>query len=271
MRPIYYLYVAAFKGSGPVQFAVPDQGRPSSVHPQPRFIIRCVRLSFYPFDGWVPFVSSNTETGIVAGIDECRHGPDERTSAAQGQRADCSCEAAQMLQALYDEHFHLLVNNLRKLFGAGPPDPEDVVQQAFRKILERGDLSDIADLPRYLWGTARNLVIEAKRAEDVRTGRDFEIEHLFFSGAGVGSSPEIVLSSREQLRLINAALGKMPITRRRAFLLHRLDGLSLSETARRLGLSRNAVTKHVARAAKDIDLALADVSDEQDERKENDR
>ena len=185
---------------------------------------------------------------------------DEENDAAAPIRVRASTANAKLadldLGALYRKKAGIFANALRRLFGAGPPDPEDVVQQAFQKLVERSDLSDIRDPEAFLWRTARNLVINEKRAQNTRSKRDFEIEHLFFPDRGVALSPERVTSAREQLALINETLGKMPVTRRRAFLLHRVQGLSLTETARRLHLSRSAITKHVYRAAADIDLAL---------------
>ncbi|MEM1191665.1 MAG: sigma factor-like helix-turn-helix DNA-binding protein, partial [Pseudomonadota bacterium] len=60
----------------------------------------------------------------------------------------------------------------------------------------------------------------------------------------------------EQLHIIEDALWKMPKRRRDAFLMHRVEGLTLTETGRRLGVTRHAIIKHVARAADDIDRAL---------------
>ncbi|MEM1019146.1 MAG: sigma-70 family RNA polymerase sigma factor [Pseudomonadota bacterium] len=164
-------------------------------------------------------------------------------------------------EALYQDNAAVLANNLRKLFGAGPPDPEDIVQQAFQKVLERDTLEDIDSLPNYLWRTARNIMITAKRKDDTRSNRDFDVEQIFFPTKGVSLSPENVFSARNQLARINDVLAAMPKTRQRAFYLHRIDGLSISETARRLGLSRSAITKHIVKAAKEIDQALAEGGD----------
>ena len=54
------------------------------------------------------------------------------------------------------------------------------------------------------------------------------------------------------------ALRTMPEKRRRIFILNRLEGLSYTEIARRTGIGRTAVTKHVARATADIDAALGE-------------
>lgn len=142
------------------------------------------------------------------------------------------------------------------MFGAGPPDPEDVAQQAFEKLLERGDCSDIAALDAFLWRSARNLMLKGKRHEDVRAKYDFEIEQLFFPRRGDTSTPEGVLRTKEELAAINQALREMPEKRRRAFILHRVDGLPVVEVAKRLGIARSPANRHISRAYRDIELRL---------------
>ncbi|MEM0928725.1 MAG: sigma-70 family RNA polymerase sigma factor [Pseudomonadota bacterium] len=160
------------------------------------------------------------------------------------------------LVALYQQRAPKLTATLRKMFGNGPPDPEDVVQQAFQKILERGDCSDIEDLNAFLWRTARNICLKGRRHEDVRAKFDFEIEHLFFPQRGDDSSPEGVLSTKEELHAINEALRAMPDTRRRAFVLNKVEGLTVTDVAKRLRIGRSPATRHISRAMRDIELHL---------------
>ncbi|MEM8862595.1 MAG: sigma factor-like helix-turn-helix DNA-binding protein [Chloroflexota bacterium] len=56
---------------------------------------------------------------------------------------------------------------------------------------------------------------------------------------------------------MNQALGDMPAKRRRAFVLHKVDGLSVSEVARRLKIARSPAQKHINKATQDIAVALA--------------
>lgn len=162
------------------------------------------------------------------------------------------------IAALYRKHSGSLVLALRKMFGNGPPDPEDVAQQAFQKLIERPDRSDIRDLKAFLWRTARNAFLNGLDKEGVRTRHDFEIEHLFFPSRGDETTPETVLGVKEELRTINDALREMPAKRRHAFLLHKVEGLPVSEVARRLGIARTPARKHIMRAAHDIELRLAE-------------
>ncbi|MEL7130047.1 MAG: sigma-70 family RNA polymerase sigma factor [Pseudomonadota bacterium] len=162
------------------------------------------------------------------------------------------------LDSLYQETSSELTGYLRKRFGDGPPDPEDVTHEAFARLAEHTDLSGIKHLRAFLWRIARNLMLDGIRRVDVRSRYDFEIEHLFFALEGLDNSPENVLEVREQLRLVNDVIGNMPDNRRKAFILHRIDGLNFSQIARKLGMTPRAVIKHVGRAALDIKDALKD-------------
>ncbi|MEM8700113.1 MAG: hypothetical protein AAGF44_13145 [Pseudomonadota bacterium] len=83
------------------------------------------------------------------------------------------------LEAVYHRKLGLLVASLRRSFGAGPQDPEDVAQQAFQKILEWPDISAIRNLDASRWRTARNLGLQEKRSDRVRARYDFEVEQIF--------------------------------------------------------------------------------------------
>lgn len=174
------------------------------------------------------------------------------------------CEASDRsrdedINALYRDHSDELIVSLRKAFGAGPPDPEDVAQQAFQKLIERRDRSDIQDLKAFLWRTARNTLLKAINKEGVRSRHDFEVEHLFFPMRGDDSTPERVLEVKEELRAINDVLRRMPEKRRHAFLLHKVEGLSVAAVARRLGISRTPAQKHITRAAQQIEVHLTEI------------
>ena len=51
-----------------------------------------------------------------------------------------------------------LVALLRNEFGEGPPSPEDVANQTFMKLLERGNVDDVRDLEAFSWIMAMNIV-----------------------------------------------------------------------------------------------------------------
>lgn len=180
----------------------------------------------------------------------------EPTTASRGRETECDGDVVE----LYRDHSRELVASLRKAFGSAPADAEDVAQQAFQKLIERGDRSDIRDLKAFLWRTARNTFLKALGRDGVRSRHDFEIEHLFFATRGDDASPERSVQVAEELKAINEVLRQMPEKRRHAFLLHKVDGLSVAAVARRLGISRTPAQKHINRAAHQIEVRLTELT-----------
>ncbi|MEM6573424.1 MAG: RNA polymerase sigma factor [Pseudomonadota bacterium] len=158
---------------------------------------------------------------------------------------------------LYEDTIRQLSASLRKQFGAGPPDPEDIAQQAFEGLLKREDLSSVRNPRAFLWGAARNLMINAKRSLGVAARNELDVETQFFSSRGYGIDPERVISAEEEIKLVNETLKRMPERRRRAYYLRRVESLTITEIAKRLKISQAAASKHIARASADIDRAFA--------------
>lgn len=165
------------------------------------------------------------------------------------------------LQAITASDMYQLSTVIRKRFGNGPLDPEDVAQEAFRRLLERGNTSAIDNIKGFLWRTACNLVLDALKSTKSRAKYDAEITQLFSSFKSDSMSPENTVLIKQQLVLINSMLRKMPVKQRRAVILYRVDGLSQSEIARRLKLSRSMITKLIADAHAELSALFLDDSE----------
>lgn len=165
--------------------------------------------------------------------------------------------------ALYRDYAQELSDGLRGRYGSGPPDPDDVTQEAFRRVFERGDLSSIDNLRAFLWRTARNLMLSLKARDATPQKYAFEVEQIFFPLRGDNSSPETVLIAKEQLQALNAHLRAMPEKRRLALLLYRIEGMTLSEVGKELEIGRTAVSKHLAKAEAEINALFLAGTDDQ--------
>lgn len=164
------------------------------------------------------------------------------------------------LTSFYNEYLETLVAGLRKQFGGGPPEPEDIAQQAFQKLVERDDLSKIKNLQAFIWRIARNMILDHKRAQDVRSRYDFEVEKLYFPLKNDVSTPEDVLLVQEQLNIVKKIVDELPERRRQALLLNRIEGLSVTEVGKQLGISRPSAAAHIAKAMAKLSMAFIDSS-----------
>ena len=161
------------------------------------------------------------------------------------------------IDALYRAHAGDLVAWLRKMFGDGPPEPEDMAQQAFLKLMDRPDRADIRDLKAFLWQTARNTCLNSLAGKATRQRHAAEIQRQYYPAEAGPATPARALLAERELTAINAALRRMPEQRRHAFLWHRVEGLPVAEVARRLAIARGPARRHIARAARDIEAYLA--------------
>lgn len=177
-----------------------------------------------------------------------------------GAEEDLHDEGRQSVFAkLYRQYFSDLVIGLRATYGAGPPDPEDVAQQAFAKLKARGSYDEISDLEGFVWIAARNIVMSEKRAMRVRSDHAIQtISEALWSEGCDDFDPERVLMAKEELDLVMQALKDMPERRRTIFLANRIDGLTPEAAGKKCGVSRSSAVRHIGLATAAIAEALAE-------------
>lgn len=121
----------------------------------------------------------------------------------------------------------------------------DLVHDIFLRLWERA-AGRLAEPAAYLTRSARNAAIDHIRAEKRRS--EFFGNLLPEQYASPPASPDDIVSARQALRSIDDVLEALPTRTRHIFLLNRVHGRSFSEIAEVIGISRRAVTKHMARA-----------------------
>jgi RNA polymerase sigma-70 factor (ECF subfamily) len=125
---------------------------------------------------------------------------------------------------------------------------EDVVHDAYVRVLERSSDEPIEQPRAFLYRTALNLVIDGHRRNTLRQIEPLEAldaDERFYS-----PSPQATLAQGQRLEMVQRALNELPTVCRDCFLLRKLEGLSHLEIAERLGVSRSVVEKHIVNAMK---------------------
>lgn len=159
------------------------------------------------------------------------------------------------VERAYRQYWSELCAYVRKTFGAGPPEPEEVAQGAFARFaaVEPAEI----DHPRaFLYRTAHNIVMDHRRREAVRTRLSAEVAILDFGGETANSDSERVLSAKERLSIVDATVRKMEPRRRKVLIMHAIHGLNYTEIARRMGVSPTRVTQLFAEAVAQCNAAL---------------
>ena len=151
------------------------------------------------------------------------------------------------LALLYRRHWQEICGYVRRRFGAGPPEPEDVAQAAFMRLSARSDIADLQNPRAFLYRVAHNLAIEERRRHEARARLEAEAAPLDPADTD-DRDPERVLSGKERRRLLEIAFATLEPRTRQIVIMSRQDELSSAEIARRLRLSPTQVKRLMAQA-----------------------
>jgi RNA polymerase sigma factor (sigma-70 family) len=164
-------------------------------------------------------------------------------------------EKVRDVRVLYERHWPELCGYLRKRFGAGPPEPQDVAQQTFLRYAVSRSFSEVRNERAYLFRIAHNVLVEERRRIAAR--RTVAASLLTRSPASADElTPERLLIGTEHLDILRSVINTAPEVRRRSFILNRFDGLPCAEIARQTGYSESAVKKHVTLLLADLEMAM---------------
>lgn len=131
---------------------------------------------------------------------------------------------------------------------------EDVVHDAYLRVLERSSDTPIEQPRAFLYRTALNLVIDDHRRNALRQVEPLEIldnEERYFA-----QSPQCPLDHGQRLDMLQRALAELSPACRESFLLRKIEGLSHAEIAEQLGISKALVEKHIVNAMKHCRLRI---------------
>lgn len=161
-----------------------------------------------------------------------------------------------LLDDIYRRHWLELCHYLKKTFGAGPPEPEDVAQAAFARFASLDRPTEIQNPRAFLYATARNIVIDHKRAQGRHSAYARDVQREAATHSLDEISPERVLLEKQRLAIVRRTVLAMPARQRRVVVLHRLHNLTYSRIAADMGLSETTIRRLVADAVAQIDEAL---------------
>lgn len=124
---------------------------------------------------------------------------------------------------------------------------EDIVQEAWLRVTTLAEGRLLEEPLGYLYRVVRNLALDGRR----RTKR----EEGVFPTDGVATlelapdekpSPEIQAAAKDELRLLNLAMGELPERTRIALEMRRFGGCKLREIADHLGISVTSTHELIA-------------------------
>jgi RNA polymerase sigma factor (sigma-70 family) len=143
---------------------------------------------------------------------------------------------------------------LRRL-GASESDIDDLIQDAYCRFAGLACVDHIDRPGAYFMQTVKNLWRDQlRRATVIRFEDITEIAHIFVEPEALGL--EASVAARQQLRLVEAGLARLPERCRTIFTLKRVEGCSQREIARKLGVSESVVENDVQKALRLIQAEM---------------
>ncbi len=156
------------------------------------------------------------------------------------------------IDRLFREHNSALLRFVAAKLGS-EQEAKEIAQEAYVRLLSLNHPEAVSYLRAFLFKTAANLAIDRLRARGRRpptrsiTDMELAVFHL---------SPDRQMEGQQTVAILAQAVAELPQKCQRAFLLHRVEGLSRAEIAARLGLGERMVRLHIARALEHLRLRL---------------
>lgn len=142
---------------------------------------------------------------------------------------------------------------------------EDLVQDLYVRVASLEGQEAIENPSAYLYRLASNLMLDRLRSDRRSGARDsawVQSQRQELGGEAIAEEPsaERSVAGRQRLAQLARAIGDLPPKTRRAFELHKLEGMTQEETARALGVSRKTVEKQISSALQRLLAKLTDDS-----------
>jgi len=128
-----------------------------------------------------------------------------------------------------------------------PQEIEDVVQEAFVKVIEAQQRCDISYPKSYLYQTVKNLALKQLDKSDYRltdTVGDLLPQSVLLETPSI----EQEFESRQRFELFCRAVRELPVKCQRIFILRRVYGYSQKEIAEKMSISVKTVEAHLTKA-----------------------
>lgn len=158
-------------------------------------------------------------------------------------------------EALFRTHYSKLCS-YANTFLKDPDASEEIVQEVmFRIWVNRDSLLVTTSIQSYLFRAVRNSCMNLLKHVDVR--EDYKVWNETM-GPGSENSQEDHLIVSELEQKIREAIDKLPIERRKVFIMSRYDSLTYAEIAKKLDISVKTVENQMGKALKTLREELAD-------------
>lgn len=137
----------------------------------------------------------------------------------------------------------------QKLVGGDKGYASDIVQETYTKAFEASTKSIINNQRAFLYKVARNIIIDNSRKQNKYQNIIYEEDEHSIPKFEQPEAITLIQSRNQDLKKI---IETLPARSKQAFILHVIKGYSRQTIAQKMGISVNAVQKHITRATQKI-------------------
>lgn len=128
-----------------------------------------------------------------------------------------------------------------------PSEVSDLRQEVYVRVYQAAQIKRPPVVRYFLFSVARNLLIDRlRKSRVVRIDLMEDLEALHVLSDEVPA--DRIVSGRQELARLEAALDDLPARCRETFVLRKIDELSQREVAKKMGISEATVEKHMVKA-----------------------
>jgi RNA polymerase sigma-70 factor (ECF subfamily) len=136
-------------------------------------------------------------------------------------------------------------------------EAEDILQDLYVRLAQAAPPADVQNPVAYVFRSALNLARDRRRERQRTNARDVawvDTQTVRAGSTAVADLPsaEAAYGAKQRIAAVRAALDELSPPCRSVFLLHKFEGLTHEEVARRAGISRSTVEKHVRTALRHL-------------------
>tara|TARA_Y100000780_G_scaffold177509_1_gene162744 strand:- start:270 stop:959 length:690 start_codon:yes stop_codon:yes gene_type:complete len=139
--------------------------------------------------------------------------------------------------SFYREQWRGLCAFLRKTYGAGPPEPEDVAQDAFFQLANMKCREHIENPKAFLYKISINLMLRKIKSERWISHVIADDEEAFEAELLSCSEPDKVLLSQRALQRLGASFNQLSDKQKYIVTASRIDGKTYQQIANETGWS----------------------------------
>lgn len=137
-----------------------------------------------------------------------------------------------------------------------PVDAEDLVQEAFAKIIVYEGWLTVENPAAFAIQVLRNIALDAlRRQKVVRIDAVADLDAVTLGDDSPTAEQTVI--ARDELRRLGRIIAELPTQCRRVFTLRKIYEMSNAEIAKRLGLSVSTVETHLLRGMKICERKMA--------------